>query len=94
MFQLTLGKEAKKSIDLTIPKGKKNHFKEMMEMVKGREEKYAQTNKFLKQVQKNMKSMPKKHESMSNLRLGNTCGWTSRILRCSMDSPHVSLLSK
>jgi hypothetical protein len=40
-FELTLGKEIRKLMDLAIPMGKIDHFKETMEMVKGCEEKYA-----------------------------------------------------
>jgi hypothetical protein len=39
LFELTLGKDAKKPMDLTIPMGWKNPSKEAMEMVKGHEEK-------------------------------------------------------
>jgi hypothetical protein len=46
-FELALGKEAKKLMDLAIPMGQKDHFKETMEIVKGCEEKYAQTKKLL-----------------------------------------------
>jgi hypothetical protein len=41
LFKLTLGKKAKKLMDLTNPMGWKDHSKEAMEMVKGHEEKYA-----------------------------------------------------
>ncbi len=47
LSELTLGKEAKKLMDLTIPMGCKDHSKEVVKMVKEREEKYAQTNKLL-----------------------------------------------
>jgi hypothetical protein len=46
-FELTLGKEAKKSMDLTIPIGRKNHSKEVVEMVEGCEKKYARAKKLL-----------------------------------------------
>jgi hypothetical protein len=36
-----LGKEVKKLMDLTIPMGWKDHSKEVVEMVKGHEEKYT-----------------------------------------------------
>jgi hypothetical protein len=39
-------------MDLTIPIGWRYHSKEIVEMFKGREEKYAQTKKLLEQVQK------------------------------------------
>jgi hypothetical protein len=42
-----LGKEAMKSMDFTIPMGQKDHSKEVVEMVKGHEEKYARTKKLL-----------------------------------------------
>jgi hypothetical protein len=48
LFELTLGKEVKKLMDLAIPMGRKDHFKEAMEMVKGHEKKYAQAKKLLK----------------------------------------------
>ncbi len=35
MFELMLGKETKKPMDLTIPMGHKNHSKEGMGMVMG-----------------------------------------------------------
>ncbi len=46
-FKLTLGKEAKKLMDLTIPMGRKDHSKEVVEMVKGQEEKCTETKKLL-----------------------------------------------
>ncbi len=52
LFELTLGKEAKKPMDLTIPMGWKDHSKETVEMVKGHEEKYMQAKKLLNQTQK------------------------------------------
>jgi hypothetical protein len=42
-----VGKEIRKLMDLTIPMGQRDHSKEVVEMVKGREEKYAQANKLL-----------------------------------------------
>jgi hypothetical protein len=39
-------------MDLTIPMRQTNHSKEVVEMVKGREELYAQTKKLLEQAQK------------------------------------------
>ncbi len=45
-FELTLGKEAKKQMDLAIPMGQRDHFKEAMEMVKGHEELCDQAKKF------------------------------------------------
>jgi uncharacterized protein YecT (DUF1311 family) len=50
--ELTLGKEAKKLMDLAIPMGCRNHSNEAMKMVKGLEEKYAQAKKLLEQAQK------------------------------------------
>jgi hypothetical protein len=47
LFELVLGKEAKKLMDLAIPMGRRDHFKEAMEMVKGREKKYVRTKKLL-----------------------------------------------
>ncbi len=41
LFELALGKEAKKPMDLAIPMGRKGHSKEVVEMVKEHEEKYA-----------------------------------------------------
>jgi len=51
-FKLELGKETKKLMDLTIPMGSIYHSKEIMEMVKRCEEKYAQAKKLLEQAQK------------------------------------------
>jgi len=39
--KLTLGKEARKLMDLTIPMGCRDHSNEAVKMVKGLEEKYA-----------------------------------------------------
>jgi hypothetical protein len=50
-FELMLRKEAKKLMDLAIPMGCKFHSKEVVEMVKGHEEKYARTKKFLEHAQ-------------------------------------------
>ncbi len=47
LFELVLGKEGKKPMDLTIPMGQKNHSKEVVKMVKGREELYARAKKLL-----------------------------------------------
>jgi hypothetical protein len=52
LFELALGKEARKPMDLVIPMGQRDHSKDVVEMVKGREEFYAQTKKFLEQAQK------------------------------------------
>jgi hypothetical protein len=41
LFELALGKEARKLMDLTIPVGQRNHSKDVVEMVKGWEELYA-----------------------------------------------------
>ncbi len=41
LFKLVLGKEATKPMNLAIPMGHRNHFKEVVEMVKGHGEKYA-----------------------------------------------------
>jgi hypothetical protein len=46
-FKLTLGKKAKKLMDLTIPMGQKDHSKEVVEMVKGQDEKCTQANQLL-----------------------------------------------
>ncbi len=51
-FELMLGKEIKKLMDLAIPMGWINHSKEALEMVNGHEKKYAQAKKLLEQVQK------------------------------------------
>ncbi len=39
LFELVLGKEARKPMNLTIPMGHIDHSKEVVEMVKGRGEK-------------------------------------------------------
>jgi hypothetical protein len=41
LFKLTLGKEVRKLMDLTIPMGRRDHSKKVVEMVDGREDKYA-----------------------------------------------------
>jgi hypothetical protein len=46
-LELTLGKEIRKPMHLAIPMGQIDHSKEVMEMVKGCEEKYVRANKFL-----------------------------------------------
>jgi hypothetical protein len=40
-FKLTLGKETRKLMDLAIPMGRRDHSKEVVEMVKGQEDKYT-----------------------------------------------------
>ncbi len=47
LFELRLGKKVRKPMDLVIAMGQRDHSKEVMEMVKGREELYAQTKKLL-----------------------------------------------
>jgi hypothetical protein len=42
LFELVLGKEVRKPMDLAIPMGWRDHFKEVVEMVKEHEEKYTQ----------------------------------------------------
>jgi len=56
MFEPTLGKEAKKPMDLAIPMGKRDHSKEVVEMVKRLEELYAQAKKLLEKPKTNMKN--------------------------------------
>jgi hypothetical protein len=51
-FELMLGKEAKKPMDIAISMGCKDHSKEAVEMVKGREKKYARAKKLLEHFQK------------------------------------------
>jgi len=46
-FELMLEIENKKSMDLTIPMGQRDHSKEAMEMVKRHEEKYSRAKKLL-----------------------------------------------
>ncbi len=46
-FELALGKEARKPMDLSIPMGHNDHSNEVMEMVKRHEKKYAQAKKLL-----------------------------------------------
>jgi hypothetical protein len=41
IIELTLGKKVRKPMDLAIPMGQRDHFKEAMEMVKGHEKLYA-----------------------------------------------------
>jgi outer membrane phospholipase A len=52
LFESTLGKEVKKPMDLAISMGCKDHFKEVVDMVKGREAKYARAKKLLEHAQK------------------------------------------
>jgi hypothetical protein len=73
-FELALGKEAMKLMDLAIPMRRRDHFKKTMEMVKGHEEKYVRTKKLWSKYKNNMRSMPIKHKGMWSLKLGNTCG--------------------
>jgi len=40
-FELMLGKESMKSMDLTIPMGQRDHSKEIVDMAKGRDENNA-----------------------------------------------------
>jgi hypothetical protein len=47
MFELVLGKEAKKPVNLAIPMGRRDHSKWVVKMVKRWEEKYTRTNKLL-----------------------------------------------
>ncbi len=42
-----IGKQTKKPRDFATPMGRRDHSKETMEMVKGREEKYAWNKKLL-----------------------------------------------
>jgi hypothetical protein len=46
-FKLALGKEVKKLMDLVIPMGWRDHSKETVGMIKGREEKNAWAKKLL-----------------------------------------------
>jgi hypothetical protein len=52
LFELAFGKEAKKPMDLTIPMGRKDHSKEVVEMVKGHEKLYTLAKKLLELAQK------------------------------------------
>jgi hypothetical protein len=63
-FELTLGKETRKPMDLTIPMGCRYHSKEVVKMVKGREEKYPKLQSSWNRFKSSMKNMPTKHESM------------------------------
>jgi hypothetical protein len=69
-FELTLGKEAKKPMDLTIHVGCKDHSKEVVEMVKGHEEKYTQAKKLLEQVQKQYEKHAKKTQRHVEFEVG------------------------
>jgi hypothetical protein len=46
LFELMLGKQTRRLMDLAISMGQRNHFKELVEMIMGCEEKYARANKF------------------------------------------------
>jgi hypothetical protein len=63
-FELVLGKETKKLMDLTIPMACKYHSKEVVKMVKGCEVKYFKPKSSSSMLKSNMKSMPTKYESM------------------------------
>jgi hypothetical protein len=52
-----LGKEGKKPMDVAIPMGKRDHSKEVVEMVKRLEELYAQAKKLLEKPKSDMKNM-------------------------------------
>ncbi len=52
LFELALGKEVKKPMDLAIPMGRKDHSKEVVEMVKGYEKLYTLAKKLLELAQK------------------------------------------
>jgi hypothetical protein len=47
LFELVLGKESMKSMDLTIPMGQRNHSREVVDMAKGRDENNASAKKLL-----------------------------------------------
>ncbi len=47
LFELVLGKESMKSMDLTIPMGQRNHSMEVVDMAKGRDENNASAKKLL-----------------------------------------------
>jgi hypothetical protein len=51
-FELALGNETRKAMDLAIPMGWIYHPREIVEMVKGREKKYTRAKKLLEQTQK------------------------------------------
>ncbi len=74
LFELVLGKEVKKSMDLIIPLGRRDHSKEVVEMVKEHEEKSPKPIISWSKFKIDMRNMPTKHESMLNMRLGNMCG--------------------
>ncbi len=63
-FELALGKEARKPMDLAIPMRCKYHSKEVVKMVKGCEVKYPEPKSFSNRLKSNMRSMPTKYESM------------------------------
>jgi len=65
--------------------GERDHSKEVVKMVKECEKLYTWAKKFLEQIQKRYDKHAIKHEGMWSLKLGNMCGWTSKILRCPMD---------
>jgi hypothetical protein len=69
-FELMLGKEAKKPMDLAISIKCKDHSKEVVEMVKGHEEKYARANKLLEQAQKGYEKHAKKTQRHVKFEVG------------------------
>jgi hypothetical protein len=67
-------------MDLAIPIRQRDHSKEVVEMVQGRGKLYAWTKKLLvKQAKQQHEKMLIKHENLWSLRLGNICGWASKI---------------
>ncbi len=57
VFELALGKKAKKLMDLAIHVGKKDHSKKVVEMVNMLEKLYAQAKKLLEKPKSDMKNM-------------------------------------
>jgi hypothetical protein len=63
-FELAVEKETRKPMDLAIPMGCKYHSKEVVIMVKGREEKYPKLKSSWNRLKNDMRNMLTKHESM------------------------------
>ncbi len=69
-FELMLRKEGRKSMDLTIPMGWRYHSKNIVEMLKGREEKYVRAKKLLEQAQKQYEKHTNKTQRHVKLEVG------------------------
>jgi hypothetical protein len=74
LFELTLEKEAKKSMDLTIHVDVKITPRKLWRWSKGMRKNMPKPRNFWSKFKSDMRNMPTKHEGMLNLKLGNMCG--------------------